>query len=105
MPMTYPEERTARLNMRIGPDALAIIREAAIAQRQDITGFVLGAALERARGVVKQERALRAAARGTASSAESYSRHEDPDDEYAAFGPELAEMVRAGMRRLESGEW
>ena len=44
---------TARLNMRIDPEALTTIREAAAAQQQDVTSFVLGAAMDRARTVVR----------------------------------------------------
>ena len=44
--------------MRISPDALESIREAASAQQQDVTSFVLGAAMERARAVLVEERLL-----------------------------------------------
>jgi len=44
--------RTARLNMRLTPEALLLIREASAAENQDITSFVLGAALNRARAVL-----------------------------------------------------
>ena len=50
---TMPTAASARLNMRISPDALATIREAASAQQQDVTSFVLGAAMDRAREVVR----------------------------------------------------
>jgi len=43
--------RDERLNMRISSEALTLIREAAAAQNQDVTSFVLGAALDRAREV------------------------------------------------------
>jgi len=59
MSIPYPAERTARLNMRIAPDALETIREAAIAQQQDITGFALGAAMDRARHRARGARAAR----------------------------------------------
>jgi uncharacterized protein (DUF1778 family) len=39
--------------MRIDPEALTTIREAAAAQQQDVTSFVLGAAMDRARTVVR----------------------------------------------------
>ena len=51
-----PAGATARLNLRISEDALATIREAADAQQQDVTSFVLGAAMERARSVVLESR-------------------------------------------------
>lgn len=50
--------RTARLNMRLTPQALLLIREAAAAQNQDITSFVLGAALDKARAVLTRQREL-----------------------------------------------
>ena len=55
---TQIPDRSARLNMRISPDALESIREAASAQQQDVTSFVLGAAMERARAVLVEERLL-----------------------------------------------
>ena len=55
---TKTPDRSARLNMRISPDALESIREAASAQQQDVTSFVLGAAMERARAVLVEERLL-----------------------------------------------
>ena len=51
-------DRSARLNMRIAPDALAVIREAAAAQQQDVTSFVLGAAMNQARSVLLTERVM-----------------------------------------------
>ena len=59
--MTTPQatERSARLHMRIAPEALETIRAAATVQQQDVTSFVLGAAMERARGVLVEDRVLR----------------------------------------------
>ncbi len=58
MPATTTD-RSARLNMRVSPDALAVIREAAAAQQQDVTSFVLGAAMDQARSVLVTERVMR----------------------------------------------
>ena len=55
---TQTPDSSARMNMRISPDALESIREAASAQQQDVTSFVLGAAMERARAVLVEERLL-----------------------------------------------
>lgn len=44
--------------MRLTPQALLLIREAAAAQNQDITSFVLGAALDKARVVLTRQRDL-----------------------------------------------
>lgn len=56
---TSASSRDSRLNMRIATDALEAIREAASAQQQDVTSFVLGAAMERARSILVEERILR----------------------------------------------
>lgn len=54
-----PSDRSARLNMRVSPEALTMIREAAAAQQQDVTSFVLGAAMDQARSVLLTERVMR----------------------------------------------
>jgi len=50
--------RSERLNMRVSAEALATIREAAAAQQQDVSAFVLGAAMEHARDVLLRDRVL-----------------------------------------------
>lgn len=57
-PASVPTKRTDRLNLRIAPEALDTIRQAAAAQQQDVTSFVLGAAMERAREVLLQDQVL-----------------------------------------------
>ena len=105
MSIPYPAERSARLSMRIAPDALETIREAAIAQQQDITGFVLGAAMDRARAVVLEERALRAGPADTASADvakadDDFDDGADSDD--SGLIPEFAQMAREAWRALGS---
>ena len=39
--------KTERLNLRCSADAVSTLRNAATAQNQDLTSFILGAALER----------------------------------------------------------
>lgn len=51
--------KTERLNLRVSPDSLATVKEAAALQGQDMTSFVMGAALERARAVLAEDRLLR----------------------------------------------
>jgi uncharacterized protein (DUF1778 family) len=51
--------KDARLNMRLTVEALETIKQAAAIQQQDLTSFVLGAALDRARSVLAEERILR----------------------------------------------
>ena len=54
-----PAPKDARLNMRVTSEALETVKEAAAIQQQDVTSFVLGAALDRARAVLAEERILR----------------------------------------------
>ncbi|MER3389259.1 MAG: DUF1778 domain-containing protein [Microcella sp.] len=49
----------ARINMRVDPDALEQIREAARLQGQDLTAFVLGSAMSSAREVLLEDRVMR----------------------------------------------
>jgi uncharacterized protein (DUF1778 family) len=51
--------KAGRLNLRVSSDALTTIREAAAVQGQDMTSFVMGAALERARSVLAEDQLLR----------------------------------------------
>lgn len=44
--------RSARLNMRLTPESLQLLREASRLQAQDVTSFVLGAAIDHARRVL-----------------------------------------------------
>ncbi|GEA84513.1 type II toxin-antitoxin system TacA family antitoxin [Cellulomonas gelida] len=56
--MPTASARSDRLNMRVSPEALSTIREAAAAQQQDVSSFVLGAAMEHAREVLLRDRIL-----------------------------------------------
>lgn len=51
--------KSERMNLRVSPESLATLREAAALQGQDLTSFVMGAALERARAVLAEDRLLR----------------------------------------------
>lgn len=50
--------RSARINVRLSEESLATIRAAAALQGQDLTSFVLGAALDRARTVIITDNVL-----------------------------------------------
>ena len=79
-----------RINMRIEEENLELIREAAAANGQDMTSFVLGAALDRARAVVLE-------ARVTRLSAAEAARFEAALDSDAEPAPELVELLREGQ--------
>jgi uncharacterized protein (DUF1778 family) len=85
-------ERTARLNMRISPEALELVREAAAAQQQDVTSFVLGAAMERSRTVLMEQRVMVLTAREAVQVAESLDRE-------ARVIPELAALIHEVKQR------
>lgn len=89
--------RSARLDMRLSAEALATIREAATAQQQDVTSFVLGAALDRARDVLIDERVL------LLSSSEA-ARLESALDAEPRVVPELAQLIEdvRGLKRAGS---
>jgi uncharacterized protein (DUF1778 family) len=53
------EAKSARISLRLNPESLETIRAAASVQQQDLTSFVLGAAMERARAVLAEDRILR----------------------------------------------
>lgn len=53
------ESKSARINLRLSPEALEEIRDAARVQQQDLTSFVLGAVMERTRAVLTEDRILR----------------------------------------------
>lgn len=86
--MTTPDSaRSARRNMRISPEALSLLKAAAAEQHQDLTAFVLGAAIERARGILIEHHVLQLSPQAVAqldkalsespvpSSAEAFVRH------------------------------
>ncbi len=57
--MTGPAVPSVRLNMRVSPEARRMLKRAARAHGQNVTAFVLGAALDRARAVLAEDRELR----------------------------------------------
>lgn len=96
---TTPADRSARLNMRIAPEALDTLREAAAAQQQDVTSFVLGAAMERARSVLMEQRVMLLTARESTQVEESLDRDPRVIPELAALVREVrAQQVNGGSR-------
>jgi uncharacterized protein (DUF1778 family) len=53
------EAKSARINLRLNAESLATIKAAAHVQQQDLTSFVLGTVMERARAVLTEDRLLR----------------------------------------------
>lgn len=84
-----PEAKSARMNLRLNPESLELIRAAASVQQQDLTSFVLGAAMERARAVLAEDRLLRL----TPHEVSQLERALDSE-------PEVVPQLRALIRRL-----
>ena len=83
------EAKSARINLRLNPEALEVIRAAANVQQQDLTSFVLGAAMERARTVLAEDRLLR------------LTPHElNQLEEALDTEPEVIPQLRAFIRRI-----
>lgn len=83
------EAKSARVNLRLSPEALEMIRAAASVQEQDLTSFVLGAAMERARAVLAEDRILQLTSREVSQLERAL------DSE-----PEAIPQLRAMIRRL-----
>jgi uncharacterized protein (DUF1778 family) len=83
------EAKSARVNLRLNPESLETIRAAATVQQQDLTSFVLGAAMERARLVLAEDRLLRL----TSHEINQLERALDAD-------PEVIPQLRALIRRI-----
>jgi len=83
------EAKSARINLRLSPESLDTIREAASVQEQDLTSFVLGAAMERARAVLTEDRILRL----TPHEVNQLERALDAE-------PEVVPQLRAFIRRV-----
>ena len=81
--------KSARINLRLNPESLETIRAAAGVQEQDLTSFVLGAALERARMVLAEDQFLRL----TSHEVNQLERALDAD-------PEVVPQLRALIRRI-----
>jgi uncharacterized protein (DUF1778 family) len=82
--------KTERLNLRCSSDSLALLREAAEAQGQDLTSFMLGASLDRARAVLAEDRVLRL-------TPDDVLHLEKALDAASAPSPQLAALIR-GVR-------
>ena len=98
LPPAVPDEssrRTERINVRLSPEALTTIREAASAQQQDLTSFVLGAALDRARAVLVEDRLMRL-------TPHEVQQLEDALDRGPQVNPVLATRLRRA--RLQNGQ-
>jgi len=77
--------KNERINLRVSHTSLQTVRDAAALQGQDLTSFVMGAALDRARSVLAEDLLLRLTPREVAQL-------ESLDSEPRVI-PQLAEML------------
>lgn len=89
--MTTVNVRSERLNMRVSLEALDTIREAAALQQQDVSAFVLGAAMACAREVLIQDRVIQLTPR-------ELDQVEAALDAEPRVIPELASLIAAVRR-------
>jgi uncharacterized protein (DUF1778 family) len=68
--MKQPENRTARIEARIAPEALAIVRRAAEMQGRSISDFVIAAAQEAAHRAIEETEIIRLSVEGQRQLAE-----------------------------------
>lgn len=80
--------KTERLNLRCSADAMDILREAARVQGQDLTSFMMGASLDRARQILAEDRMLHL------TPAEVIQLEQALDAE-GGSSPQLAALVRS----------
>jgi uncharacterized protein (DUF1778 family) len=85
------EAKSARINLRLSPESLETVRAAASVQQQDLTSFVLGATMERARAVLAEDRLLRL----TPHEVSQLERALDAE-------PEVDPQLRAFIRRINA---
>lgn len=57
--MSYESNRTARLEARIAPDALAVVKRAAELEGRSVSDFVVSAAQEAARKTIEEASVIR----------------------------------------------
>ncbi len=86
------EAKSARINLRLNRESLETIRAAANVQQQDLTSFVLGAAVERARAVLAEDRLLRL----TPHEVNQLERALDSE-------PEVVPQLKAFIRKITEG--
>lgn len=78
--------KNERINLRVSHTSLQTVRDAAALQGQDLTSFVMGAALDRARNVLAEDMLLRLTPREVAQLEASL-------DSEPRLIPQLAEML------------
>lgn len=87
--MTTVSQKDQRLNVRLSSDALAQIKDAAAISQQDLTSFLLGAALDRARTVLAEDRLLRLTPHDVDQLEKALNRE-----------PEIVPQLRSLLRRV-----
>lgn len=96
--MATTTTKNERINLRVSHDSLQTVRDAAVLQGQDLTSFVMGAALDRARAILAEDMLLRLTPREIDQLEETLAR--EPQ-----VIPRLAEMLanHGGTESTTSG--
>ena len=78
--MTQEANRTARIEARIAPDALAIVKRAAELQGRSISDFIVAAAQEAAHLAIEETQMIRLSIEDQRSFAEAILNPPEPND-------------------------
>jgi uncharacterized protein (DUF1778 family) len=78
--MTQKPTRSTRLEARIAPDALAVVKRAAEIQGRSVSDFVVAAAQEAAQKTIEETQLLRLSLEDQIAFAEAITAPSDPND-------------------------
>lgn len=94
MPTTEPTTRTARVEARIAPDALAVVRRAAELQGRSVSDFLVAAALKDAQRTIEDAQIIRL-------SIEDQQRFADRLLEPPPLAPAMKRALKARRRLID----
>lgn len=77
--MTQSDSRTTRLEVRISPKALALVRRAAEMQGRSLSDFVVSAAQEAARKAIEDDLIMRLSIKDQRALVDSFLSHPKPN--------------------------
>jgi uncharacterized protein (DUF1778 family) len=78
--MAHEPVRTARIEARIAPDALAIVKRAAEIQGRSVSDFIVAAAQEAAERTIEQTEIIRLSVEGQRAFAEAILNPPEPSE-------------------------
>jgi uncharacterized protein (DUF1778 family) len=92
--MAHEPVRTARIEARIAPDALAIVKRAAEIQGRSVSDFVVAAAQEAAERTIEQTEIIRLSVEGQRAFAEAILNPPEPSDGLKKAAQNHRQLIR-----------